>query len=125
MNAKITKQTTPSYITTALIYAGLSMLISAGYVGAMYVLIGLLSLTTFFVIVVSGTILQSDLIPPPTKKTSIVQNLSLRFLVQMLIVICIFQIYSAGYVYLAGMYSVTSAIVITGSFVRLIYRKEK
>lgn len=122
METKIIKQNTPSYLITALLYAGLSLLISSGYTASAYVLIGLLSLTTLFIIVIAATFLQHDLVTIPKSKNPIVQNLGLRFLVQMLIVMCVYQLYAAGFVYLAGVYSTTSAILILGTIIRFFHK---
>lgn len=125
MNTKIIKHNTPSYIVTALIYGGLSLLISSGYTIPLYILIGLLSITTLLMTVISATMLQRDLVKLPESKNPIVQNLGLRFLVQMLIVMCIYQLYNAGFIFLAGVYSTTSAILVIGTIVRYSFSKEK
>lgn len=125
MNTKIIKHNTPSYIVTALIYGGISLLISSGYTIPLYILIGLLSITTLLMTVISATMLQRDLVKLPESKNPIVQNLGLRFLVQMLIVMCIYQLYNAGFIFLAGVYSTTSAILVIGTIVRYSFSKEK
>ena len=72
-------------------------------------------------VVTSATVLQRDLIKIPMNKTTVIQNLSLRFLVQLIAIACIYQLYSAGFVYLAGIYSTTSAILIVGTIIRFFF----
>jgi len=124
LNTTTIKQTTPSYVTTAILYATLSFLASSGYVLALYGLIGLLSLVTALMVIISAITLQKDLLGDiKTKPTNISQNLLLRLLVQIIVILCIYQIYMSGFVYLAGIYSTTTAILIGGTIVRLFLQK--
>lgn len=126
MNTNTIKQQTPNYVTTAILYALLSFLASSGYILALYGLIGLLSLVTTLMVTISAITLQKDLLSEvKTKPTNISQNLLLRLLVQMIVILCIYQIYTAGFVFLAGMYTTTTAILITGTIVRFFLQKGK
>lgn len=110
------------YIITAFVFTLFLVLSTFGFTWALYILIGLLCVTNFLVMLVGAFALSGD-INDKKKVPPVKRSLKMQLFSQTIIAVCVYQVYTSGFIFLSGMFTFVVLMGYIGSFFLYLKRK--